>query len=892
MSDTSYYFLPWVRYGLLKNDQDMPTLGENAFQSGLSLPERAKIIVNLKLNDQPVDVKELSLSGPGDLAGIDSREIVRTEPRHLTPDFLPNLFPFIEFDRPDFPWLFTPGKPDANGCLLPWIVLVVLRKENGKIITDPTKSSPELECDIKELPDLKESWAWAHAQYIGASKQTQGDIPGELAAKPLQNVSRLICPRKLQANDHYMACVVPAFKVIKGADQNGQLAPAWKLGDSGIIRLPVYYQWEFSTAMEGDFEDFIKRLKMPGDLDEKVQETFFRRMDVASLFDIKPDKAVTLDIISALELETANQPDLADETILIKVKGELKSKINSSQSVSDNVPLPIYGSWHVKKDMPGMPSLDDASLPAWCKQLNTDPRYRVAAALGTQVIQRQQEQLMTAAWEQASGWEAANQLIRQNQLAEKVTNSIFKRINSLSDATFMQITEPVAKAVDNNLNSIQKKVDASHGTKRTTTDQGTDTQLEKALMSASCRRLLRSQGHLFRRGLALDEQKLQQKSPKKSEVTTATGVAEKREEILVTQLASVVVPWIIASYHPVFFTQELPVLPELQQKRIDEVKKSRLENIRPDLVFSENLWNRLEILGNSSESFRQLKINKTPSVANQKPMEFFTEKSLSFPQPMYEPLRDLFQEMLIPGIDQIPNNSLVILKTNPAFIEAYLVGLNHEMSRELVWREYPTQLGNTYFQKFWDDRGSGNPRQDIAEIRVWEKELGGNIKEDRGNLWILLIKGDLLTRYPNAIIYAQKEGDSEYLLPVLRVSPVPGVTLLGFDINIKSSNDNWFFILQEHPTETRFGLDTVRGKSESLTTWRNLIWEDVLLRNDNSGYIYLKPDPATEAAKKYESLASVDQTKASWAKNSAHMAYITLQKPYRITISSSGWFLK
>jgi len=280
MNDTSYYFLPWVRYGLLKNDKNMPVLGENAFQGGLSFPERAKITVDLKLNDKPVEVNDLSLFGPGDVVGIDSREVVRTEPRHLTADFLPHLFPFIEFDRPDFPCLFTPGKPDGNDCLLPWIVLAVLRKENGKIITDPAKSSPELECDIKELPDLNESWAWAHAQYIGASAASQDHISNELANKPFQNVSRLICPRKLQANDHYMACVLPAFKVIKGADQTGQLAPAWKLSDSGIIRLPVYYHWEFSTAMEGDFESFIKRLKMPGELDKKVQETFFRRMDI------------------------------------------------------------------------------------------------------------------------------------------------------------------------------------------------------------------------------------------------------------------------------------------------------------------------------------------------------------------------------------------------------------------------------------------------------------------------------------------------------------------------------------------------------------------------------------------------------------------------------------
>ena len=56
----------------------------------------------------------------------------------------------------------------------------------------------------------------------------------------------------------------------------------------------------------------------------------------------------------------------------------------------------------------------------------------------------------------------------------------------------------------------------------------------------------------------------------------------------------------------------------------------------------------------------------------------------SFPQPMYEPLRELFQDMVLPGLEQIPNNSLTVLQVNARFIEAYMVGLNHELSRELL----------------------------------------------------------------------------------------------------------------------------------------------------------------------------------------------------------------
>ena len=72
------------------------------------------------------------------------------------------------------------------------------------------------------------------------------------------------------------------------------------------------------------------------------------------------------------------------------------------------------------------------------------------------------------------------------------------------------------------------------------------------------------------------------------------------------------------------------------------------------------------------------------------------------PGPMYEPLRDMSQDWLLPGLDKVPPNTITVLETNPRFIESYMVGLNHEMARELLWREYPTDQRGTYFRQFWD----------------------------------------------------------------------------------------------------------------------------------------------------------------------------------------------
>ena len=78
------------------------------------------LTVGFLVNGTPVS-KTARLHGPGDIAGIDPLQIVRVEPRPATPDFEPNYFPLIEFDRPDFPWLFSPLKADGQGRLRPWL---------------------------------------------------------------------------------------------------------------------------------------------------------------------------------------------------------------------------------------------------------------------------------------------------------------------------------------------------------------------------------------------------------------------------------------------------------------------------------------------------------------------------------------------------------------------------------------------------------------------------------------------------------------------------------------------------------------------------------------------------------------------------------------------------
>ena len=78
--------------------------------------------------------------------------------------------------------------------------------------------------------------------------------------------------------------------------------------------------------------------------------------------------------------------------------------------------------------------------------------------------------------------------------------------------------------------------------------------------------------------------------------------------------------------------------------------------------------------------------------------EVFRE-AMAYPQfdiPMYKPLLDISSEHFLPNINKIPPNTITLLETNQRFIEAYMVGLNHEFARELLWRSSrPTSAAAT-----------------------------------------------------------------------------------------------------------------------------------------------------------------------------------------------------
>ena len=127
-----------------------------------------------------------------------------------------------------------------------------------------------------------------------------------------------------------------------------------------------------------------------------------------------------------------------------------------------------------------------------------------------------------------------------------------------------------------------------------------------------------------------------------------------------------------------------------------------------------------------------------------------------FPDPTSFYLRELSERFLLPSVDELKNNSISCFQTNPAFEEAFLAGMNTEMGRELLWREYPTDERGSYFRKFWDQdvlpRDFGKGYFDVQYMHNWKGRLGENHEAGKGRMLVFVIKSELMVNYPDTSV--------------------------------------------------------------------------------------------------------------------------------------------
>lgn len=479
----TYSFLPWMRQGLAGQITAADFDASVRARAGVEVKLRitGQTAAGAARPGVGID-RTVQIYGPGDVVGIDPRAIVRTDPRDWTTNAEPNYLAHVEFYDEDLPWRYTPAAPDGAGLRLrPWITLVVLEEEIefDEVRAHADRPLPSIEViDLATLPPAGELWAWAHVHVNGSlasnAELVQGDaaqVAARLAAAVGANrdvaYSRLVCPRRLAPNTRYHAFVVPTYETGRLAGLGLDLAgaphatfSAWGdyAGRPAGATLPYYHRWYFRTGDQGDFE-YLVRLLQPRPMDARVG---VRDVDVrhpgsgirgvtdptfGGILKLGGALRVPWTSLSAEELEIAQryeewdqQPPAAapypqdiqrDLAAFVNLPDDYAVRpaeaANAASGVApagDPDPLitsPLYGRWHALMqrllvDRDGDPLDPDG----WVHELNLDPRHRIAAGLGTRVMQAGQERYMDAAWGQIGDVIEANRRIRIAQLAKLV----------------------------------------------------------------------------------------------------------------------------------------------------------------------------------------------------------------------------------------------------------------------------------------------------------------------------------------------------------------------------------------------------------------------------------------------------------------------------------------
>jgi hypothetical protein len=843
-----------------------------------------------------------------------------------------------------------------------------------------------------------------------------------LNTNPDRAYSRLLCPRLLDVNTDYDAFLIPAFETgrLAGLRQDPTKAPsalasAWAAyaGQQEPTNFPYYYRWHFTTGDRGDFRYLVSLLK-PQPVDATVGTRDFDVQDPGSNLPgiVKAGLNGILRLGGALEVPDADLSDADkaqrdtfenwDQPYPDPFEVSLAKFINlpddyatqtpaaanaatgiapsaagiapqvTPDIVNDPDPLitsPLYGRWHALTQRVLFNS-DGTTAPNstnWVHRLNLDPRFRVPANYGVEVVEANTEEYMNYAWEQIGDVLQANQNIRRLHFATAASSRLYARnlTTAASDpGRLLALTGPVSSRI------LYSGVTVASLRGSTTAP----TLVPPVLTSTAFRRVLRPRGRLMRSlpftSTATQTNLIERvnagaviSAPPKTVPSGVVTVDETVSAVLPTAAPSAVLGWlkqfpwlpwavlILAFVLAIvlFFALGpaiggaaalaviglgIYVFRMLRGWATDQQASQAVSQAgqtpgsvanyptSSNFVLSTPGSSFVPTLGgpNSPTATRfntalgqSFQLIAAGNVTAQHPApvaidlaavaktvltavdpkttifrrgrsmmslpawilaqigEDFNEV-MAYPKidlPMYEPLEARSVERLLPNINKIARNSITLMETNQRFIEAYMVGLNHEFARKLLWREFPTDQRGSYFRQFWsvgdtiDSEGLSHDAlkeklYDIPEIHRWAQTSALGNHNNRADPTqppapqaVLIIRGELLKKYQNTVIFAQhakmtgslREPDwltaaeeanpprSKTRTPVYHAGPIDDIYFFGFDLTIDEvkgtgGDPGWYFVLQERPGEARFGLEL--SPASAIETFDDVCWNDAM----------------------------------------------------------------
>lgn len=724
------------------------------------------------------------LPGPADVAAITRSAIRRVRPLPGRADADGEYYPYVDFVDADLPWRYAPEHPGAEDAMGPWLALVA-GAEGIDVGIDAAGRAWVSASVTQQLP-LANSRLWSHVH------ERLGTAGWRLEA------SRLLCPLELRDDADCLAILVPRFR-----ETGGGLADAWQPGQP-TLGLPVLHSWRFHTNAAGTFTSLAKALapiaNPPG-------------LGVAS---VAVDTGAGLERADALGLlGPLAMPDPGGWSDDAAVDQAMTALLASSAPDAGPPRLgpPRYASrW-----------IADVEATAWGRQLNRDPRHRGVAALGTQAGIDWQEQIVEAASRRIGSTHLAagmlGRLTAGVALAERLQA---RRPGGAGAAGAEHAADRLAF-----YGPALRKVRIAGGASALQRLAGETSPLAAGLLSATSLRQLTRGGRRAVAGLPapasagdaivrMNECRRPAEAPLEPAASgedpgrIQTGTVERLYGELgdeaFTEFGGDPFEVDFSGVRPREPEEERPCEPIPLEETVDRLDAA----FDPRGAMVENVVERIRPRPDRFDV----------------PLRIAPDLDL----PAWAWLRDRAPQWLLPRSGLIPTDRVVALRTNGAFIEAFLVGLSQQAAAELVWRGVPMSPAavpmRTLWQRLRDDGDNATIVPDIRAVQDWDptKPLDDPARHNaaQDDLLVIAMRSDILRRYPETVIRLLPKdagGDPDPLSP--GVSPMAvgmisaGLWCIVFDV-APESVEQWFLVLEETVDGPRFAPRPDDGPQNDL----------------------------------------------------------------------------
>ncbi|MEO0644663.1 MAG: hypothetical protein AAFZ17_00695 [Cyanobacteria bacterium J06650_10] len=807
---TDYTFMSWSRPGM----SALGTAEKNGRLEG-------ELALSLVADGRAIGQSQTTfwIAGPADITKLEPEAIAKVSPPAETGNAQPEHSAYVELSAEDLAWRHTPEvNPDLDQSsgLKPWLVLVVgedkpeqMKIEGGKLQIGPT---------VRAAHPLSQSAGWAHVQVTEAG-----------------SVCRILSPARPPGHSKILAALVPAWV----EDTQKNVVPAWTDSDQ-VAPLPLFHHWRYQTGESGDFRALIQKLKAAKPL-SKVN-------GLPLIFDAI---APSVELVARGAIAPAGSKD-DDMPAAVQDRITALRKPLVDDAGREAPTLPNYGDNLVA----------DVLDTAWGKQLNSDPRHRVASGVGATVAVLEQDMLVEAVMSQLGDVSAVSHTITRAAMGLNAARRLWdKRFPDAADPMGqLQIFGP----------ALRRMPTAAGSALESLTD---NRPLSAAMFSTAARRALRpgtaitkqAQPDAAQADAILREANrcLQHATPKDPErigfdaaqMADAEALPRENLDALFEQINRLKKLWTslpeFREFEEIPFEKMTPADIEemifaIERGRIDKVYAflDRLNDREPG---GQALFSLAEILSRPSDRpqcqpadlaqaaeslaaaidptaetawIRQRALGQVNGTVDEGPFEVCTSLQIS----AWRLLRDHALEWLLPSSRDLLDDTVTLFESNPTFVQAFLAGLNHRLVAELRWRGLPIQRGCTPIRRFWDsaDVQKQRPVDDISSLRNWSQPLGDMANappEVTGKNLILVLKSELFRRFPDTLIYAVPAQGSQnspdftsppdpsvregYVWPIFQGSAGPGTAFFGFPLTASQARAHWL-VIEQAPIGLRF----------------------------------------------------------------------------------------